>query len=446
MFRIKTAKLILLLIISFGLPTLTLAQQPITLKDALKYALDNNVKVRKARLDIEGGRYKVQEVRAQALPQITGNAGLTYNPIIGQLVANIGGQTQSFKMGQNWNSSAGVQLSQQLFNQTVFTGLQAARSSEEFYNLTAQFTEEQIIELVANTYYQVLVNKQQLGVVETNIKNVKVVEKATASQFENGLAKKIDVDRIKVKLTNLETKRVQTINAITQQENQLKFAMGMSVATPITLPNSELTEVRQLPVFADTVGLANRTEIKLLNNQDKLYALQRKAYLAEYYPSLSLTGNYTYSSQSEGFDFLNSNRAAIGFGASSVGLSLKIPIFNGFLTRSKVRQANVDIDKLKQDRIEKTNELNLAYENAKIELKNSISTINSQRKNAELAQEIYNSTQNNYNNGLATLTDLLDTEDSLTEAQNSYNQALLSYKIAEIQLIKAKGDIRTLVQ
>lgn len=446
MFRIKTAKLMLLLMISFGLPTLTLAQQPITLKDALKYALDNNVKVRKARLDIEGGRYKVQEVRAQALPQITGNAGLTYNPIIGQLVANFGGQTQAIRMGQNWNSSAGVQLSQQLFNQTVFTGLQAARSSEEFYNLTAQLTEEQIIELVANTYYQVLVNKQQLGVVETNIKNVKVVEKVTASQYENGLAKKIDVDRIKVKLTNLESKRIQTINAITQQENQLKFAMGMSVITPITLPNSELTEVRQLPVFADTVGLANRTEIKLLNNQDKLYGLQRKAYLAEYYPSLSLTGNYTYSSQSDSFDFLNSNRAAIGFGASAVGLSLKIPIFNGFLTRSKVRQANVDIDKLKQDRIEKTNELNLAYENAKIELKNSLSTINYQRKNADLAQEIYMSTQNNYNNGLATLTDLLETEDSLTEAQNSYTEALLKYKIAEIQLIKAKGDLRTLVQ
>ncbi|WP_113663843.1 TolC family protein [Pedobacter nanyangensis] len=446
MLRIKTVKLMLLLAVSFGLPALTVAQQPITLKDALKYALDNNVKVRKARLDIEGGKYKVQEVRAQALPQITGTAGLTYNPIIGQLVANFGGQTQAIKMGQNWNSSAGVQLSQQLFNQTVFTGLQAARSSEEFYNLTAQLTEEQIIELVANTYYQVLVNKQQLGVVETNIKNVKVVEKVTASQFENGLAKKIDVDRIKVKLTNLESKRIQTINAITQQENQLKFAMGMSVANPITLPNSELTEVRQLPVFTDTVGLANRTEIKLLNNQDKLYALQRKAYLAEYYPSLSLTGNYTYSSQSDSFDFLNSNRAAIGFGASAVGLSLKIPIFNGFLTRSKVRQANVDIDKLKQDRIEKTNELNLAYENAKIELKNSLSTINYQRKNAELAQEIYQSTQNNYNNGLATLTDLLETEDSLTEAQNSYTEALLKYKIAEIQLIKAKGDLRTLVQ
>ncbi|WP_199118735.1 TolC family protein [Pedobacter sp. ASV28] len=446
MFRIKTAKLMLLLLTSLGLPALTFAQQPVTLKDALKFALDNNVKVRKARLDIDGGRYKVQEIRAQALPQITGNAGLTYNPIIGQLVANIGGQTQSFKLGQNWNSSAGVQLSQQLFNQTVFTGLQAARSSEEYYNLTAQFTEEQIIELVANNYYQVLVGRQQLGVIENNIKNVKVVEKITSSQYENGLAKKIDVDRIKVNLTNLETKRAEIINSITQLENQLKFSMGMPVARPISLPETELTEVKQLPVFADSIALANRTEIKLLNNQDKLLSLQRKAYLSEYYPSLSLTGNYTYSSQSNGFDFLNSSSAAIGFGASAIGVSLKVPIFNGFLTRSKVRQANVEIDKAKQDRIETTNSLNLAYENAKIQLKNSMNTITSQKKNAELATEIYKSTQNNYNNGLASLTDLLDTENSLTEAQNSYTQALLNYKIAEIQLIKAKGEIKTLAQ
>jgi outer membrane protein len=446
MFRIKTAKLMLLLLTSLGLSALTFAQQPVTLKDALKFALDNNVKVRKARLDIDGGRYKVQEIRAQALPQITGNAGLTYNPIIGQLVANIGGQTQSFKLGQNWNSSAGVQLSQQLFNQTVFTGLQAARSSEEYYNLTAQFTEEQIIELVANNYYQVLVGRQQLGVIENNIKNVKVVEKITSSQYENGLAKKIDVDRIKVNLTNLETKRAEIINSITQLENQLKFSMGMPVARPISLPETELTEVKQLPVFADSIALANRTEIKLLNNQDKLLSLQRKAYLSEYYPSLSLTGNYTYSSQSNGFDFLNSSSAAIGFGASAIGLSLKVPIFNGFLTRSKVRQANVEIDKAKQDRIETTNSLNLAYENAKIQLKNSMNTITSQKKNAELAMEIYKSTQNNYNNGLASLTDLLDTENSLTEAQNSYTQALLNYKIAEIQLIKAKGEIKTLAQ
>ncbi|MCX2585977.1 TolC family protein [Pedobacter sp. MR22-3] len=446
MLRVKMVKLMLVLIVGMALPKLVSAQQQITLKEALTYALQNNANVRKSRLDIENGRYKVQEVRAQALPQITGNAGLTYNPIIGQLVANFGGQTQAIKLGQNWNSSAGVQLSQQLFNQQVFTGLQAARSSEEYYNLTAQLTEEQIIELVANNYYQVLVNREQLSVIDTNIKNVKVVEKIVSNQYQNGLARKIDVDRINVNITNLTTQREQTVNAITQLENQLKFSMGMPVTTPIELPKAELTNVSQLPEFAETIDFGNRTEVKLLNTQDKLLSLQRKAYVAEYYPSLSLTGNYTYSSQSDGFDFLSSNAASIGYGASAIGLTLKVPIFNGFLTRSKIRQADVEIKKAKEDRKESTNSLNLAYENAKIQLRNNLNTITSQRKNAELAQEIYKSTQNNYNNGLASLTDLLDTENSLTQAQNSYNQALLNFKVAEIQLIKSNGNIKSLVQ
>jgi outer membrane protein TolC len=143
---------------------------------------------------------------------------------------------------------------------------------------------------------------------------------------------------------------------------------------------------------------------------------------------------------------LSSNSTAIGFGSSAIGLTLKVPIFNGFLTRSKIRQADVNIEKAKEDRVETTNALNLAYENAKIQLRNSLNTIKAQQKNAELAQEIYNSTQNNYNNGLASLTDLLDTETSLTQAQNSYTQALLNYKIAEIQLIKSNGNIKSLVK
>ncbi|MFW0716442.1 TolC family protein [Pedobacter sp. N23S346] len=446
MLRVKMVKLMLALIIGIALPQLVAAQQQLTLKDALTFALQNNANVRKAKLDIEGGRYKVQEVRAQALPTINGTAGLTYNPIIGQQVVDFGGQLQTLKFGQKWNSTAGVQLSQQIFNQQVFTGLQAARSSEEYYNLTSQLTEEQIIELVANNYYQVLVNRQQLNVIDTNIKNVRVVEKIVSNQYKNGLARKIDVDRINVNITNLTTQREQVINGITQLENQLKFSMGMPVSTEIELPFTELTAVSQLPVFTDSVDLANRTEVKLLDNQDKLLSLQRKAYVAEYYPSLSLSGNYTYSSQSNGFDFLTSNSSAIGFGSSAIGLTLKVPIFNGFLTRSKIRQADVNIKKAQVDRRESTNSLNLAYENAKIQLRNNLNTINSQRKNADLAQEIYKSTQNNYNNGLASLTDLIDTENALTEAQNSYTQALLNYKVAEIQLIKSNGNIKSLVQ
>jgi len=442
--KMKQIKVIPLLLLGLLLSNYAMAQQRLTLRDAVNYAVENSSNVRRSKLEIQGGKFKTQEVRAQALPQITGNGGLTYNPIIGQLVVG----DQSFQLGRKWNANGGVQLNQQLFNQQVFTGLKAAKTSEQYYLLNENLTEEQIIEQVANTYYQVLVNRQQRNVIDTNIKNVRVVERIILNQYENGLAKKIDVDRIKVNLTNLENQRDQVINAVTQLENQLKFYMGMPVETAIELPTTELTDVKTLPVFADTVDISGRTEIRLLDVQRELLGLQKKAYISEYYPTLALTANYSSTGQSDKFDLFKrkSNSTAFWYDASAIGLTLRVPIFDGFATRSRVRQANVEILKAEEDRRETTNALNLAYENAKIALRNSINTINSQRQNVTLAEEIYQSTQNNYNNGLAALTDLLDTENALTEAQNSYTQALLNYKIAEIQLIKSNGNIKSLLK
>lgn len=136
---------------------------------------------------------------------------------------------------------------------------------------------------------------------------------------------------------------------------------------------------------------------------------------------------------------------AASFGSMLVGVSLRIPIFNGFATRARLGQAKVDYLKAEQDLFNTRQSLDLAHENAKIQLKNALNTIHSQRENMQLAQEVYESTQNNYNNGLAPLTDLLDTENALTEAQNSYTQALLNYRIAEIQLKKANGNIKSLI-
>jgi len=63
-----------------------------------------------------------------------------------------------------------------------------------------------------------------------------------------------------------------------------------------------------------------------------------------------------------------------------------------------------------------------------------------------LAQEVLDNTKNNYYQGLASLTDLLDAENALTEAQNNYTAALLDYKLAEIQILKSKGELKTLIK
>jgi outer membrane protein TolC len=439
--KMKSIKVVLLLLAAIFTTGISNAQTVrLGLKDALNYAIKNNEAVKKARLDIEGGKYKTQEVRASALPQISGTGTFTDQIIKQQLFFN----GMVIPIGTTYNASAQAQLSQQLFNQQVFTGLKAAKTSEDYYNLNAQLTEENTIEQVSTNYYQLLVNRQKLAVIDTNVKNVQRIEKIVSTQYQNGLAKKIDLDRVRVNITNLQNQRDQLVNGITQQENLLKFYMGMPVSTTIVIPDVELANINpttQNQGPTDSLNLNNRTEYQIIKKQEDLLSLQKKAYQAEYYPSLSLTSNYSYNGLSDKINFKGSQK----YDMAAVGLTLHIPIFDGFATRSRVRQAQVDILQNKEDQKNLSNSLNLAYENAKIQIRNSLNTIRSQSENVRLAEEVYASTQNNYKNGLAGLTDLLDAENALTEAQNSHSQALLNYKLAEIQLIKSNGNIKSLL-
>jgi outer membrane protein TolC len=130
---------------------------------------------------------------------------------------------------------------------------------------------------------------------------------------------------------------------------------------------------------------------------------------------------------------------------AAVGLNLNIPIFSGFGTRAKVRQAENKLQSIKVYLEETKLSLDLQYDNAKKQIENSIVSINNQKENAKLAQEVLTNTNNNYIQGLASLTDLLDAENALVEAQNNYTTAILDYKLAEIQLIKSKGELKTLI-
>jgi outer membrane efflux protein len=88
--------------------------------------------------------------------------------------------------------------------------------------------------------------------------------------------------------------------------------------------------------------------------------------------------------------------------------------------------------------------MDLAYENARSQLTNNLLTIDSQKENVKLAEEVLLNTQNNYRQGLASLTDLLEAERSLSDAKNNYTTALLDYKLAEIELLKSQGKLETM--
>lgn len=417
--------------------TLAYSQQTVTLKQAIEFALQNKADALKAKLDITNADAKILEAKAGTLPKVTGSTNITYNPIIQEIA--LGGQT--FKMGQPWVAVAGVQLQQALFNQQVFIGLKAAKSTKEFYQLNANLTEEQIIERVSNAYFQVFTAQEQKNTLESSYSSTEKVRNVIKSLYDNGLSKKIDLDRTNVNLTNIETNIKQSNNGITQAENALKFYMGMPIETKIQLVQEDMAVTPHL--LDETVNTDERTEVKVLLKNKELLEYQKKATIANYYPTVNLTANYNWQGLGEKFPLTNgSSKGVMWSDYSAIGLGINIPIFNGFATKAKVQQNQIDIDKLEIDIKDTKLGLDQAYQNAKAQIENSLATLESQKANVKLAEDVLADTKSNYQYGLATLTDLLDAENSLVQAKNNYTTAILDYKIAEVQYYKSKGELK----
>ncbi|NAW50895.1 TolC family protein [Elizabethkingia argentiflava] len=426
------------------------AQQVVSLTEALQYALQNKADALKAQLDIRNADFQIAEAKSGALPSLKATGALNYNPILqktplpGELMGKPG-TVIMLPAGQKWNSNIGANLQQALFNQQVFIGLKAAKTTKEFYQINKQLTDEQLIENVATAYYKVFSEQQKLDIINSSYQSTLKIRNIIKSLYENGLAKKIDLDRTHVNLTNLETNRAQMKNAVTLQENALKFYMGMPIETDITLVKDAIEVDPQL--WADQMENQHRTEIKLLEKRKELLGYQVKAAEADYYPTLSLVGNYTWQGLGPKLPIgLGSRQGVYWSDYASVGLSLGFSIFNGFQTKAKIDQAKIQLENLDQDLKDTQLRMDLEYHNAKAQIENSIEAIKNQEANVKLAQSVLDDTRNNYQYGLATLTELLDAENALLQAKNNYSNSLLDYKIAEIQLHKSKGELKSLIK
>lgn len=420
------------------------AQERLSLKDAINYALANKADAKKAKLNVENSENQIAEVRSRALPQISVQGTLTHNPKLQQMALTMNGQSTIIEMGQKWNALGNVVLTQNLFDYSVFTGLKAAKTTREFYKVNEKLTQEQVIEAVAKSYYQIFITEQKLETISQTLENTIKVQNTVQGLFDNGLAKKVDLDRIKVTVVNLTSSKQQLENAVALQENSLKFLIGMPINTPITLVEED---VQITPVLTEAPDVKQLTAYQALETQKQLLVYNKASIKAAYYPTLSLSGNYSYQGLGDKFPLSNAKPAdgVYWMNFASVNLNLNIPIFTGFRTRSQVRQAQNQLDILEVDMKETEQALNLAFENAKTQLNNNVITIESQKKNVLLAQEVLDNTQNNYINGLASLTDLIEAENALADAKNNYSNALMEYKVAEIELIKSKGNLKSLL-
>jgi len=456
--KINKQHITLLVLIFLHANTYAQEVQSFSLKQCLEKAIKQNVSVVKAQLDEQEGKYKTKEVTATALPQINATGELVDNVLRQAFVfpASLGDPNAGpndyivLRGGLQYGTSINIQANQQLFNQSLFTGIKAAKVSEDFYRLNRERIEEETIYQVATLYYRAASLKTQKVVLESNLDELQKSLNIITERFNNGLSRKLDVDRLKVSITNIQTQLATISDNYLVLVSQLKILIGMdgnvSFDIDFQLPSDiDSAFFNYTPDIPDTSWVwENKIEFKQLSTQLSLYKLERKSYASGYYPTLSAFASYTYQGQSNTF-FLSKDSNPLWFDVGSIGLRLNIPVFDGFRKQAQMQQSRMRLMKTERDIAFVKQQSSSISENAARSFDVNYKNFQAQRQNVQLANSIYDITEQNYNEGVSPLTDLLQAETSRIQAQSQLIDALLKVKQSEIELLKANGIIKSLL-
>jgi len=415
-------------------------------KQAVDYALTNKASVRSAKLDELIQLAKNKEVSGLALPTLAGAGTFQHNPIVQKQLIDASnfsdtvpkGTLVPFSFGLKFNVIGEITLKQVLFDPSVLVALQARETLEQLASKTVQRSEIDVKAAVYKAYYNVLSARRGLQILGNNIANLDKLLGETREIYNNGVAEKLDVDRLVVQLTNLRTEETKLRNLADVGLAALKFQMGMPIQQSIILTDTLTIAEIKSAVATEKFDYTQRIEYQLLQTQRKAYEYDLKRYKLQTLPTLALFSTARMSRASDVFNYFDRQT---WYGYVGYGVNLSFTIFSGFQRKRKEDQAFLQLKKTEVT-IEDT-KLGIDMEQAQYTstLRNNILTLEAQEANMQLAQEVYNTTQIKYREGVGSSLEMSTAENELLTAQNNYFTALYNAATAKIDYLKAYGKL-----
>lgn len=436
---------------------------PFSLQQSIDYALTHQTQIRSAEVDIKSTIAKNKEITGLALPQVSATGNFQYLPkiptqfipdfispaVYGVLIKEnvLPSDTKipaagmfPVAFGTKYSADGTISIRQTLFDGSVLVALQAKKTVEELSRKSLQQSKEDVREAVSKAYYNLLISKKQMDLTNTNIDRLEKLLHDTKVMYDNGFAEQLDIDRVNVQLNNLKTAKVRLINMLAVGDQLLKFQMGMPLNELLT-PTDTLSMTDLTGMLQDSTGFQydQRIEYSLLETQRRANVYNLKRYHMAGLPSLSAFMNYGKNAGRSDFDFFDKDQP--WFTTWIVGLSLNVPIFDGFQRRSRVTQAKLAVEKndIQLEGLRQTIDLQIAQ--SKTSLRNNVINLSSQEDNMKLAEKIFDVTKKKYEQGVGSNIEVMNAESDLKEAQTNYFSALYDAIISKIDYQKAVGKL-----
>ncbi len=427
------------------LPLQLLAQQLWSLKECLDYGLKNNRSNAVYENEKRAADAQAKEALADYLPKVSITGTLDDNLKVQQSIipAGIfGPEPLRVAFTQKYNANGVAQLDQTIYDQSLLTGLKANKFNRQQAELNLQQNQEVIIFNISNAYYQIFVYREQLRLLRENLQTYRKQMDITGLQVQKGVTLKKDLDKVTVNYNNAVSQIRVAESSLTLSENQLKYNMGYPINSQLLIDSTNRADIAvpaDMNANNEQFVATNRTDYRLSEINAKLLDIDQQRIKAGALPKL--TGYARYG--------------AVGFGSSlgpaltdlspysAIGLKLTIPLFDFFKRNAQVSQAKYKslnaAENLKLDE----GKYQLEYENARTKLIKAQSNLESDKRNIELAQSVFRTTDLQFKKGVTDLTDWLNAQNSIKEAQNNYLNSLYSFYQARLDMEKAGGTLKT---
>lgn len=423
-----------------------LAQRTLTLEECLRIGIENNLSLAGSRNELRKAKHLLSENRAKLLPQVSAVAGFNdnFNPPVSVTDGSAYGNPYNVTKTLQYNASAGLQLQMPLYNQTVYTAIDIARTMNELNRLSYEKAREDLILQISKMYYLGQNTVEQLALIQENRVRLQELRDITQAFFDNGMAMEVDVKRVNINLENLQVQYDNAKSMLVQQLNLLKYVMDNPAEEEIALTPVNPEQVESVSL----TGLrSDLYELQLLESQKKLAGQQKDLIRQGYLPSLSLTGSWMYSAYTDkARHWFHSGPSNHWYPSSGLGLTLRVPIFDGLDKRARIRKAQIDEENARLNYENMRKNMETQYLNATNDLMNNQRNFQKQKDNYLLAEEVYQVTTDRYREGIASMTEVLQDEMRMSEAQNNYLSAHYNYQVANLTLLKLTGQLDRLFQ
>lgn len=425
-----------------------------SLAECIQYAYEHQDSIKNAQLDVTSAGYKVKETIGQGLPQVDGTvsfqdytrAPATVGPDFSAIATGKPLDPKAplvvFPFGAvQYNNTYALQASQLLFSGSFLVGLQAVKTYKELSTRNLTRSKIQTNVAVTKAYYQVLVSNEQINLLDANIKQLKQQLTETSQQNKQGFVEKIDVDRLEVQYNNLVTNRENVNRSLTLNYAMLKFQMGMPIHDDLTLTD-KLADVNLTQETAensvDTAFYHNRIEYSLLETAKQLNELDVKAKKAEFLPTVVANGGFAAVFQENQTRYLYSHPYPYNY----IGLNISVPIFSGFQRKYRLKQSQITVQKSQNDLDNAKNGFSLQAKAAQVTFINSLHSLNNQKRNQQLANEVLRVSKIKYGQGVGSSIEVTQAQTALESSDNDYIQALYDALINKVNLDQAYGKIK----